>query len=579
MKRIFGSLLLVSLAGCSGAEGFNDGRSASAGDPANATPRDATGVAQTQQGLGYLPRKLWPPMQIRVCFNTDENSPEAAAVREAVERTWESVADIDFVNWDNCSAHGLWPELVIDSDIRINWSYWNAPSSLLGSDSRNDLRHESMNLNQFTGAKRNLTGGKAGEFDRCFGSETARTQCIASYAVRAFGTALGFPMEEERTDSPAGCAGTRDDSITAASDWDTYSVMNGCNPQPVNTDKFRHMSWLSPMDIAGAQQAYGRPSADFLWLSNTYQAPAKRPFWFQTSNLPGRTAERPFVGDFNGDGASDVFWYRPGSATDRIWYGSRGLVTDPFETSAVHNVSGTYIPLVGRFARVWEENGSVGADGIYWYSPDGTDHLWLGRSDKTFAEPGLPKQFGHEGNFQPFTGDFDGNGFTDIFWYQPGSGADYIWWNDTITAPNVLDEYQEFHEQRVEVTGNYIPIVGAFDNIYAPQDILWYGVGNQTDFIWYGKRDQSFDTSKSLWKQMSKGLQPIAGNFMGDRMTDIIWNKLEDDNELSSEVVWEFREDGGTPRTTTTAVHGFYTPLVGDFNGDFQSDVYWYQPR
>jgi len=161
---------------------------------------------------------------------------------------------------------------------------------------------------------------------------------------------------------------------------------------------------------------------------------------------------------------------------------------------------------VGRFARVFEDDGSsLGADGIYWYSPSGTDYMWLGRSGTTFAEPGLPKQFSHVGNFQPFTGDFDGNGFTDIFWYQPGSGADYIW--------------------------------------------------------------------------MPGGLQPVAGNFLGDRMTDIIWNKLEDDSDLSSEEVWEFREGGGTPRTTTTAIHGFYTPLVGDFNSDSQSDVYWYRPR
>lgn len=572
MKYVIRSLLLVSLAGCSGGEGLNVGQAV--GDNGKAT----TDVAQTQQPLGYSPTKLWPPMEIRVCFNIDEDSTEAATVREAVERTWESVAGIDFVNWDNCNDHILFPELVMDSDIRITWSYWSAPKSLLGSDSRQDLRHESMNLNMFTGAKRNLTGGKAGEFDRCFGTTRARTDCIASYAVRAFGTALGFRMEEERTDSPGGCQGTRDGSINVASDWDINSVMNGCNPQPVNTDKFWRMSWLSPMDIAGAQQAYGRQSADYLWLSNDYQAPANKPFWFQTSNLPGRTAERPFVGDFNGDLASDVFWYRPGSSTDRIWYGARALATDPFAASAVHNVGGSYIPLVGRFAVVWEDSGSVGADGIYWYNPNGTDYMWHGRSDNTFVEPGRPKQFDREGDFHPFTGDFDGNGFTDIFWYQPGTGADYIWWNDTVTAPNPLDEYQVFNEQRVEVSGNYIPIVGKFDNTYAPQDILWYGVGNHVDYIWYGRRDQTFDTSKDLWKQMPGGLQPVAGNFLGDQLTDIIWNKLEDDDELSSEEVWEFRENS-TPRTTTTAIHGFYTPLVGDFNGDFQSDVYWYRPR
>lgn len=31
------------------------------------------------------------------------------------------------------------------------------------------------------------------------------------------------------------------------------------------------------------------------------------------------------------------------------------------------------------------------------------------------------------GHFEPITGDFDGNGFTDIVWYQASGGASYLW--------------------------------------------------------------------------------------------------------------------------------------------------------
>ena len=30
---------------------------------------------------------------------------------------------------------------------------------------------------------------------------------------------------------------------------------------------------------------------------------------------------KPFVGDFDGNGRDDVFWYAPGAAADSIWYG------------------------------------------------------------------------------------------------------------------------------------------------------------------------------------------------------------------------------------------------------------------
>src|SRR3546814_10014971 len=33
---------------------------------------------------------------------------------------------------------------------------------------------------------------------------------------------------------------------------------------------------------------------------------------------------RPAVGDFDGNGIDDIFWYGPGSHYDRVWYGVGG---------------------------------------------------------------------------------------------------------------------------------------------------------------------------------------------------------------------------------------------------------------
>jgi hypothetical protein len=48
----------------------------------------------------------------------------------------------------------------------------------------------------------------------------------------------------------------------------------------------------------------------------------------------------PFVGDFDGDGRSDVFWYGPGSSYDVMWFGTstRGKFV-----SVAKTVNGAYL--------------------------------------------------------------------------------------------------------------------------------------------------------------------------------------------------------------------------------------------
>jgi hypothetical protein len=66
----------------------------------------------------------------------------------------------------------------------------------------------------------------------------------------------------------------------------------------------------------------------------------------------------PFVGDFNGDGNDDTFWYGPGANADSIWFAD-----DAGNFSGVNtSVHGLYKPVTGRF------NAGARAD-IYWYRP------------------------------------------------------------------------------------------------------------------------------------------------------------------------------------------------------------------
>lgn len=67
----------------------------------------------------------------------------------------------------------------------------------------------------------------------------------------------------------------------------------------------------------------------------------------------------------------------------------------------------------------------------------------------------------------PFTGDFNGDGKADIFWYGPGVGADTIW---------AGQENRTFTGTNQAVSGYYWPVTGDF-NGGGTSDIFWYGVG------------------------------------------------------------------------------------------------------
>lgn len=57
---------------------------------------------------------------------------------------------------------------------------------------------------------------------------------------------------------------------------------------------------------------------------------------------------KPFSGDFNGDGSSDIFAYQPGNEVDTLWFGG-GSGSNPFSPNSSPNISGDHSPVVADF--------------------------------------------------------------------------------------------------------------------------------------------------------------------------------------------------------------------------------------
>lgn len=271
------------------------------------------------------------------------------------------------------------------------------------------------------------------------------------------------------------------------------------------------------------------------------------------------------VGNFDGEGPDDIFWYSPGNDFDCPdtfeFHTSTGTLFHP------RPVNGSYIPLVGDF----DNNGY---DDIFWYGPGGThDTIWF---IKNYGGWYIESEAtAVNGTYTPVVGNFNSNGGDDIFWYAAGSAPDYIWtWYVGV----------RFSYSR-PVNGTYRPIAGDFDG-NGVDDILWYGVGGYRDYLWFGEHDialeplftaepgfQSGDSQVDFW---SSG--HIVGDFGGDGADDILFISDSGTDQLRAGHLLRAvaLEDWNSVAVSlpSSATHTF----SGNFDADGKMEVAYFSP-
>src|SRR5215207_10441102 len=76
------------------------------------------------------------------------------------------------------------------------------------------------------------------------------------------------------------------------------------------------------------------------------------------------------------------------------------------------------------------------------------------------------------GDYRPLAGDFNGDGARDVVWYQPGPGADVVWFGHG---------NGRFSARRVQAPDGAEPFGGDFDGD-GRRDVFWYGPGVDLDY-------------------------------------------------------------------------------------------------
>jgi hypothetical protein len=132
-----------------------------------------------------------------------------------------------------------------------------------------------------------------------------------------------------------------------------------------------------------------------------------------------------FAGDFDGNGADDLFLQRAGAAEAQIIFFKKDC-----QSASACQLRTANVPLeaiagpvaVGNFDRAY------GDDFVWGTTANGktTAHLvWSGADGALTAPAAFPVG---DAAYTPYAGNFNGNGGDDVLWYNPTSVQEVIWW-------------------------------------------------------------------------------------------------------------------------------------------------------
>lgn len=295
-------------------------------------------------------------------------------------------------------------------------------------------------------------------------------------------------------------------------------------------------------------------------LTDDLTVPLRVPLWWPRVEPPpmfspvigaagGSSNGLPLVGDFDGDGVDhDLIWWGPTPARDDDLFLSDG---------ATARRSRLHIPWAdGYWAIVGNFDGDRRAEIVFYGVGARPDVLWTYRGSARGAIE--PLVIG--GDRTPVVGDFDGNGVSDIIWWDRAADRHAAWYFE-------LDG--SFARRTLSFNGGYDDLVVAPLNNDRRDDLIFWRERRDRHPAWTmaGRRNGTLAILDAPFDAY-----PIPAELgPRDRAKDLFWWRYNASTHRIARSAAAYRLEA-----TVRSEHGA-TPVIANFDGDNQGldDLAW----
>jgi len=251
-------------------------------------------------------------------------------------------------------------------------------------------------------------------------------------------------------------------------------------------------------------------------------------------------ASKYAIADFNGDGKQDILLFDTavsGASSFYINTDSIGapqitfnLLSSPIPTSIFSNnqfvftmdfnLDGrsdilSFDPVTGR--NHWMFSNTTGTSGLS-FMPNGSLNYFTNI---------IPDTLLFQGAYQPFFADFNGDGKTDILFYNQSNGNTKLYTNTIGSTPVafVLDTSNFINPSLISVSGGNLYVADV--NGDGLPDLLFYVKATGANSWWINKGNKTFiaksSTPSSLPSSLANGTSLLQLDFNGDGFADLVW--------------------------------------------------------
>jgi FG-GAP-like repeat len=276
--------------------------------------------------------------------------------------------------------------------------------------------------------------------------------------------------------------------------------------------------------------------------------------------------ETPF--DYNGDNISDVVWFNFVTGQEQIWNMANNQLLVQQNVAAELNVPLSVFPPFTP--RSGDFNGDNTTDLFYFNFVTGQSQNYLFQNDQVVQVVALPTTNPALGWFPVADGDYNGNGTSDILWHNFTTNQNTIWLmgsngqfvSQTSLPPTTINWF---------AAAGGSPLSGDY-NGDGTTDLLWRDQGAGTNIIWNLSGGQ-FASQTVLPAATSSWWLYGTGDFNADGTSDLLWHNTA----TTANQIWQINNSQLIATSNLPATTNDWVARVGTYDSDATSEIFWHR--